>query len=160
MGLLPSEMVSGNLGLPLPSPSRQVGFEQRHSQLLMWGRWPWGDVAGTPFGGVEVNTEKAPLFDYILFTVFLSHCVILGPRSLGTMATYYLKIVEKVPLLENEVKGNHCPPYSSLDLLRSWEIGLCVCICVYVNVCICVCECVSVSVFMWKYVCVCESGCL
>lgn len=67
-------------------------------------------VGGVPFGGVEGSTEKAPLFDYILFTVFLSHCFISGSQSISTMATYYLKIVENVLLLENKLKGKPLTP--------------------------------------------------
>lgn len=65
----------------------------------MW----WGCL----FGGVEVSTKKVPFSAYILFTVFLSYCFISGSQSVSTMDTYYLKIVENIPLLENEFKQNH-----------------------------------------------------
>lgn len=67
-------------------------------------------VRGVPFAGAEGSTEKAPLFDYIRFTVFLSQCFISGSQSISTRATYYLKIVEKVLLLENKLKGKPLTP--------------------------------------------------
>lgn len=55
----------------------------------------------------RVSTKTALSFDYILFAVFLSHSFISGSQSISTVATHKLKIVERVPLLANELKGNH-----------------------------------------------------
>lgn len=133
----------------LPARPDKRGFEQRHIQVLTPGRWPWGTWRGVPFSGVEGSTEKAPLFDYILLTVLLSHCFISGSQSISTRATYYLKIVEKLLLLENKLKGNHWPPCFPLDLQRAWGIQLFWH--AFVWVCVNVCE----SMCVW----LCESMC-
>lgn len=78
-----------------------------------------------PGGGVEMSTEIAPPpFDYILFIVFLSYWFISRSQSISTVAIYKLKIVERVPPLENGLKGNHGSSCSLLELLKDWETGL------------------------------------
>lgn len=84
------------------------------------------------------------------------------------MTTYYLQMVEKVRLLEDELKGNLWPPHSPLDLLRDWEIGLWLWVCVSVWECVGVCmsvrACLFVSMYVYEKVCVslyvCKCTCL
>lgn len=57
------------------------------------------------------------------------------------MTTFYLKIVEKVSLLQNELKGNH----RFAEGLGDWALGVHLCECDNVSIC--------------EYVCLWESMC-
>lgn len=156
---LPQKWSRGTLVcLSCPSSPRQVG---------LWpAAHPGSDIRKVGLGGMvgctiwwHGNTQKkAPIFDYILFTVFLSCRFILGSQSINAMTTYYLQMVEKVQLLEDKLKGNHWPPHSPLDLLRGWEIGLWLWVCLSVwecvHVCVSVRACLFVSILVYEKVCV------
>ena len=79
-----------------------------------------------PGGGVEMSTEIAPPpFDYILFIVFLSYWFFSRSQSISPVAIYKLKTVERVPPLENGLKGNRGSSRSLLELggLGDWALG-------------------------------------
>lgn len=156
---LPQKWSRGTLVcLSCPSSPRQVG---------LWAAvHPGSDIRKVGLGGMvgctiwwHGNTQKkTPIFDYILFTVFLSCRFILGSQSINTMTTYYPQMVEKVWLLEDELKGNHWPPSLPSRFakgLGDWAlaVGLSGC----VGMCGCLHECESMSICeyvdLWKSMC-------
>lgn len=167
------------------SPLGPVQAWSNHWRMSLWGKLPPEPWSASPAPRqLELGAEAHPCSNirkvglgvmverpiwwcgskhregpiYALFT-FLLYCFILGSQSISTMATFCLKIVEKVSLLQNELKGNHRFPCSPLDLLRGWEIGhwVCMCVCVYDSVSICEYVCLWENAWVWGFVSVCVS---